>query len=80
MVYSRATTSEMAERAFLPVVVVFFGCVEGLSFGIVAVWKGARSVVALSQLRYFVDSSVQVRTMVDFHGPKGAKLKKVELN
>ena len=34
--YSRATTSEMAERDFLPVV-VFLGCVLGLSFGMAAV-------------------------------------------
>lgn len=35
--YSRATTSEMAERDFLPVCLVCFGVVEGLSLGIAAV-------------------------------------------
>jgi hypothetical protein len=37
MVYSRATTSEMAERDFLPVVFVCLGVVEGLSLAIAAV-------------------------------------------
>jgi hypothetical protein len=34
-VYSRATTSEMADRPFLGFVVVGFGVVEDFSFGIV---------------------------------------------
>ena len=33
--YSRATTSEMADRPFFGLVVVAFGVVEGFSFGIV---------------------------------------------
>lgn len=37
MVYSRATTSEMAERDFLPVCFVCLGVVEGLSLAIAAV-------------------------------------------
>ena len=35
IVYSRATTSEMADRPFFGLVVVALGVVEGLSFGIV---------------------------------------------
>ncbi len=35
MVYSRATTSLIAERDFFGAGVVFFGVVEGLSFAIV---------------------------------------------
>ena len=37
MVYSRATTSEMAERDFLPELFVCLGVVEGLSLAIAAV-------------------------------------------
>ena len=37
MVYSRATTSEMAERDFLPELLVCLGVVEGLSLAIAAV-------------------------------------------
>jgi len=44
-VYSRATTSEMAERVFLPAGVLFL--LLGLSFAIVRVWRGEIEVSLL---------------------------------
>jgi hypothetical protein len=53
MVYSRATTSEMAERDFLPEVFVCLGVVEGLSFAIaagvaIAAWEEGEEGLMLS--------------------------------
>ena len=43
IVYSRATTSEMADRPFFGLGVVALGVVEGFSFGIVSLFLTVRN-------------------------------------